>query len=71
VPLPRPRDVPLTCAVSGIVFLVGIYRFGGTRTFYEEPIILGAWGLLYLAEWAWRSVTGRWPVTSMERDPQP
>jgi hypothetical protein len=67
---PRPSEVPLTGAVSGIVFLVGIYRFGGTRMWTEEPIILGAWGLVYLGEWAWRRRTGRWPAPSVEGDPQ-
>ena len=68
--LPRPSEVPLTGAISGVVFLVAIYRFGSTRTFREEPIILGVWGLIYLGEWAWRSITGRWPAPSVERDSQ-
>lgn len=58
----------MTCALSGIVFLVGIYRFGKTTTWRDEPIILGVWGLVYLGEWAYRSITGRWPVPSVERD---
>lgn len=68
--LPRPFQVPVTCALSGIVFLVGIYRFGRVDTWRDEPIILGAWGLVYLVEWAYRSITGRWPVPSVERDAQ-
>lgn len=67
---PRPAQVPLTCALSGIVFLVGIYRFGRVDTFRDEPIILGAWALVYLGEWAYRSFTGRWPAPSVERGPQ-
>ncbi len=58
----------MTCALSGIVFLVGIYRFGKTTTWRDEPIILGVWGLVYLGEWAYRSITGRWPVPSVESD---
>jgi hypothetical protein len=71
VRFPRPSEVPFTGAVSGVVFLVGIYRFGGTRTFTEEPMILGAWGLVYLGEWAYRARTNRWPAPSVKSDAQP
>ena len=60
----------MTCALSGIVFLVGIYRFGRVDTWRDEPIILGVWGLVYLVEWAYRSFTGRWPAPSVESHPQ-
>ena len=60
----------MTCALSGIVFLVGIARFGRVTTFRDEPIILGVWALVYLGEWAYRSITGRWPAPSVERDAQ-
>jgi hypothetical protein len=63
--------VPLTAGVSGVVFLAGIYCFGGSKTWREEPFVLGAWGLLYLGEWGWRRATGRWPAGSVEGDPEP
>lgn len=68
---PRPSQVPLTCALSGIVFLLVMYRFGKVTTWRDEPIILGAWGIVYLGEWAYRRITGRWPASSVERDAKP
>jgi hypothetical protein len=65
--LPRPSQVPVTCALSGIVFVVGIYRFGKVTSFRDEPIILGAWALVYLGEWIYRSLTGRWPAPSEKK----
>lgn len=66
---PRPAEVPLTCAISGLVVVLAIFEFGGTRTWLYELVIFGAWGLVYLAEWGWRS-TSRRPSRSVEGDPQ-
>jgi hypothetical protein len=69
--LARPAEVPATCAVSGAVFVVGWFYLGRAASWRYELVILGAWGLLYLGEWAWRSATGRRAGPSVERDPQP
>ena len=67
--LPRPAEVPLTCAVSGPVVLLAIFEFGGTKTWLYELVIFGIWGLVYLAEWSWRARPST-PVRSVERDAQ-
>jgi|tagenome__1003787_1003787.scaffolds.fasta_scaffold19966566_2 hypothetical protein len=69
--LARPREVPATCAVSGIVFVLAWFYMGRVSSWRIEVVIFGAWGLLYLGEWAWRSITGRTarPV-SVEGDAQ-
>ena len=68
--LARPSEVPLTCAISGLVVVLAIFEFGGTRTWLYELVIFSAWGLIYLAEWGWRSSTGRRPSGSVKGDAQ-
>jgi hypothetical protein len=77
--LPRPREAPASCAVSGVVFLVAWYYLGRVSSWRIELVIFGCWGLFYLGEWGWRSATGRQvraedaadrPPRSVERDAQ-
>lgn len=57
--LPRPAEVPATCAVSGVVFVVAWFYLGRASSWQYELVIFGVWGLMYLGEWALRSATGR------------
>lgn len=55
---PRPSDVPFTAGVSGVVFVVAIFQFGTVDMWWVEPLILAAWGLIYLLEWGIRARRG-------------
>src|SRR5262245_22953059 len=47
VQMPRPHEVPTTCAVSGVVFVLALFSVGSP---FVEVIIFAAWGLMYLIE---------------------
>ena len=60
---PRPADVPVTAGVSGIVFVLAVFKFGGPEMFVPEALIFGVWGLLYLVEWAFLARGHQWNAT--------
>jgi hypothetical protein len=47
VQLPRPHEVPTTCAVGGVVFVLALFSVGSP---FVELAIFGTWGLMYLIE---------------------
>lgn len=47
VQLPRPHEVPTTCAVSGVVFVLALFSVGSP---FVELAIFAGWGLMYLTE---------------------
>ena len=57
--LRRSAEVPVTAGVSGIVFVLAVFNFGGVDTWRNELIIFGVWGLMYVVESCWYALTGR------------
>lgn len=55
--LPRPRDVPATSAVSGVVFVLTMFSVGSPISLL---VIFTAWGLMYVTEgWLRRRARAR------------
>jgi hypothetical protein len=48
--LRRPHEVPITAAVSGVVFVLAMVNFDGTNMNRNELLLFTAWGLLYVIE---------------------